>query len=687
MKRKLMNMMVIVCVVALCATLFVACGNSLAAPSNFQYSNGTLSWDAVEGADGYMVRVNEGSEFFVAGTSVTVDDSNVKGSLVANETNTLYVMAVLRDENGEILAKSKLVTFDFDFVAGTSTQWKVTFNLNYEGAPEAKVVSVNKGEKVSKPSDPKRTDWKFEGWYRDTAGLMAFEFGADGKSVANITSNTDLYAKWSEDKSSPENPDDPINPDDPTDPDVDISEGVFIQVGNNTPEELTLNGEASGEEYMISIYLNVGDSVVITVDGVEVDNYENSEDFNGTAKAAGYHDFYVKIGEESNSIWVKVPSGPVIGESEYVLLVNGTDEYEMTALASDDPNVTEQYTVTVTLNANDTVRIFNGSFEFINYEPECGFKGTATVDGDYTFYAKRYLDDGDSVYVATPEGFGPTIPGGSVVLIVNGTDEHAMTVLPSDDVNVILQYTVTLELKAGDTVRIFDGDFEFIHYEEWTPFRGTATVDGSYTFYAKRWQDGGDSVYVAVPTGFETPTPEGGAYAKVGNGEPQAMTFQKGDYGDEYKITLTLNVGDTVVFTLNGETIANYENPTVFNGKATKEGSYTFYLKTSKIIYSEYSPKSSGLTTTKTTVYFYNDQGWSEVYAYYWDSAVGNTNWPGVKMQSIGNGWYMLEIEAGYDMIIFNAGNNKPQSGNLALEPTDGVAYYDKNGLTDKRPN
>ena len=168
MKKRLIGIVALLCIAALCVTLLVACDDSkgLAKPSGLQYNSGILSWDAVEGADGYLVRVNEGNEFLVEGTSVTVDDSNVKASLVAGETNTLYVTAVTKNESGEVAAKSKTASYDFDYAEGTTASWKVTFDLNYEGAPEAEVVSVTKGEKVSKPTDPEREGWKFEGWLR-----------------------------------------------------------------------------------------------------------------------------------------------------------------------------------------------------------------------------------------------------------------------------------------------------------------------------------------------------------------------------------------------------------------------------------------------------------------------------------------------------------------------------------------
>ena len=72
------------------------------------------------------------------------------------------------------------------------TTYAVTFYLNYDKNDMSiwKSQTVNKGEKATKPEDPKRTDYNFDGWYTTRECVTAFDFDSA------IQSKTDLYAKW-----------------------------------------------------------------------------------------------------------------------------------------------------------------------------------------------------------------------------------------------------------------------------------------------------------------------------------------------------------------------------------------------------------------------------------------------------------------------------------------------------------
>ena len=78
----------------------------------------------------------------------------------------------------------------------TPTKFSVTFDYNYEGAPAALVVEVEKGEKVEKPADPaEREGFKFMGWYKSkTSTDEAFKFDFDQE----IYQDYKVYAGWGE---------------------------------------------------------------------------------------------------------------------------------------------------------------------------------------------------------------------------------------------------------------------------------------------------------------------------------------------------------------------------------------------------------------------------------------------------------------------------------------------------------
>ena len=88
--------------------------------------------------------------------------------------------------------------FDFtvDTIAGETTlyaKWvqvfKVTYNLNYTGAPAATERDTVNG-KIENITPADRTDFTFIGWYMDAAGNTPVDYNA------TVTENTTVYAKW-----------------------------------------------------------------------------------------------------------------------------------------------------------------------------------------------------------------------------------------------------------------------------------------------------------------------------------------------------------------------------------------------------------------------------------------------------------------------------------------------------------
>lgn len=74
------------------------------------------------------------------------------------------------------------------------------------------------------------------------------------------------------------------------------------------------------------------------------------------------------------------------------------------------------------------------------------------------------------------------------------------------------------------------------------------------------------------------------------------------------------------------------------------------------------------------TVYCQNDKGWSTVNVYMWNGngTEQNAQWPGVKMDSLGDGLYVFEYEKYYENVIFNDGSS--QTGDMVL-PGNSYCY------------
>ena len=92
---------------------------------------------------------------------------------------------------------------------GGTTYFTVTFDTN--GGSAVKSASVARNSKVTKPADPTKDGFIFDGWYADKALTMVFDFNTA------ITNNITVYAKWTEKTVTPD-PTDPTEPTNPTPP-------------------------------------------------------------------------------------------------------------------------------------------------------------------------------------------------------------------------------------------------------------------------------------------------------------------------------------------------------------------------------------------------------------------------------------------------------------------------------------
>lgn len=73
----------------------------------------------------------------------------------------------------------------------TTTSYTVTFESN--GGSAVAQASVESGGKVVKPTDPTKADHTFQGWYKESTFVTAWDFVTD-----TVSQNISLYAKWSD---------------------------------------------------------------------------------------------------------------------------------------------------------------------------------------------------------------------------------------------------------------------------------------------------------------------------------------------------------------------------------------------------------------------------------------------------------------------------------------------------------
>lgn len=91
---------------------------------------------------------------------------------------------------------------------------------------------------------------------------------------------------------------------------------------------------------------------------------------------------------------------------------------------------------------------------------------------------------------------------------------------------------------------------------------------------------------------------------------------------------------------------------------------------------------------SKRTIYYYNENNWSTVYAYCWEDAVGEGNrnkvWPGESMTYLGGKVWSYEYSPSskWDKVVFNGGSDSQKTGDLSLPTNNTDAYYKNSSWT-----
>ena len=75
--------------------------------------------------------------------------------------------------------------------AGKAIEVRHTVTFDSDSGSEVADVEVSHGETVSKPSDPTKTGYRFDGWYEEVARTNKVDF-----TTKTITEDLTLYAKW-----------------------------------------------------------------------------------------------------------------------------------------------------------------------------------------------------------------------------------------------------------------------------------------------------------------------------------------------------------------------------------------------------------------------------------------------------------------------------------------------------------
>lgn len=135
-----------------------------------------------------------GEEFSVAGGIITVTYSDASTEDVAMTDASVEVTAPNTSRVGEktvtVRYGNEKATFKVTVVM---KGYSVTFDYNYEGAPDAAVQNVMEGEEAAEPAAPERSGYTFYDWYIDQECTVLYDF------EEAVGSDLTLYAQWKED--------------------------------------------------------------------------------------------------------------------------------------------------------------------------------------------------------------------------------------------------------------------------------------------------------------------------------------------------------------------------------------------------------------------------------------------------------------------------------------------------------
>lgn len=164
-------------------------------------------------------------------------------------------------DGSSIISENSVSSLDSSNSSSEAVQtWTVTFDS--QGGSDVAAQKVKNGEVITKPSDPKKANFSFQGWYEEAAAVTPFDFST------KITKNWTLYAGWKASSSS--------NPDDSS---IVPALGFYVVLGDNDPIALTAmpNNNNDIEKYGAVSDVVAGQTITFYENGDIIRPYPGSE--------------------------------------------------------------------------------------------------------------------------------------------------------------------------------------------------------------------------------------------------------------------------------------------------------------------------------------------------------------------------------------------------------------------------
>lgn len=140
----------------------------------------------------------------------------------------------------KIISFFAVLLFAFILVACNESTVKHKVTFDSVGGSSVESVEVEVGGLVERPTDPKKDDHTFKGWFKDSEYKVEWKFATD-----KVSEPITLYAKWEKVSATiPTEPSEPTEPIDPTEsqqPEELVVTFDFNYTGASRPVEVTVN--------------------------------------------------------------------------------------------------------------------------------------------------------------------------------------------------------------------------------------------------------------------------------------------------------------------------------------------------------------------------------------------------------------------------------------------------------------
>lgn len=606
--------------------------------ARFNDETKVVSWDKVDEATHYNYIINDGE--------VQTTTSN---TLVLEDKSTVSIQAA------NSISKSKwsnaVTCYDTsDVIVNVKKDVKVHFhNSNISS------LTIKEGEKVVRPTNPSKEHCTFDNWYKDPFYQEVFDFDAP------IYENTIIYANYIENE---------------------LIKDVTYWVKCDSKMTSSIQSSASGWKY-IPLKLSSTNpyrefSVNVNVSGAST-----------TSPSA----FLVVDGLDDNpgrTYWKN-------GDSDFAITSNGT------------------YTITFSVETQYKV---GTSITHVKYQNAVNSASTKNVSDKEDFKL-------DTPIVTVDESSNMANWNN-----VTGANKYEVIINNQEIQEISVNY-IELSKNSHITVRAISED----NYSSWSIPKANIN-----TIYEES-KDEKTHVFV-----YFLESNENARKVAVGSSVENGPTLNKEGYTFDgwyldiactKKVTFPYVMNENTVFYPKWTYIGNYSTDTCYKlvyangtkiadlklnadnfdfyeyktGPITLTENKSFYVKTldDSKSWGPYTVKSTGsyklyfseehlwaietdkerniyIASLTTTIYFSNNKGWSDVYAYVWNKSTDTpqVSWPGTKMSYVttneyGESIYSVSVDTySYDYIIFNNGSGS-QTVDIKIGDDNGYYCTEKN--------